>query len=172
MRNALLALVLLSTVATAQPRDGMSREASDAFSRWMTTTCIGDEADRWTAILLRYRAELAPAFKRALVVGPPEELVTRVRRAADARYAAVATAPAAQARIAGIAPRALARPARRDYVDGEAARFVEGYKSNAIAGLAIVGGPGTRAMLRRLADQRGTPLALAAAHALASPALR
>ena len=152
--------------AVAQPRYGLSPEAYAVFARWMTTTCIGDEAEQWSALLQRYRAELAPAFARALADGPPEELVTSVRRAADARYAAIATAPPAQVRIQGIAARSIARPARQGYVDTEAARFVTGYKSNAIAGLAIVGGPQSRATLRRLAALPGNPLAAAAAEGL------
>ena len=96
----------------------------------------------------------------------------RTRRTADTRYAAIATAPAAQVRIEGIAVRSIARPARQAYVDGEAARFVDGYRSNAIAGLAIVGGPEARVTLRRLADRRSGPLAAAAAEALRTMPVR
>ena len=172
MRYALFLLMLCCATACAQPRSGMSSEAYAVFARWMTTTCIGDEADRWTTLLLRHRAELAPAFRRALADGPPEELVVRVRRAADARYAAIATAPAAEVRIQDVAVRSVARPARQGYVDGEAERFAAGYRSNAIAGLAIVGGTDARTTLRRLAGQPGNPLAPAASEALKTMAVR
>ena len=166
MRYALVLLLAWCNACAAQPRDGLSDAAYEVFARWMATTCIGDEAQRWNALLRRYRSELAPAFARALAEGPPEELVTRTRRAADARYLAIAAAPAAEVRIEGLTARSLARPARQGYVDGEAARFVTGYRSNAIAGLAVVGGPDARATMRRLAGQRGDPLAAAAAEAL------
>ena len=168
----LVVLVLCCGSAAAQPRYGLSGEAYDVFTRWMTTTCIGDEAERWNALLLRHRAELAPAFRRALADGPPEELVSRARRTADARYAVVAIAPPAQVRIQGMPARSIARPTRQSYVDGEAVRFAEGYKSNAIAGLAIVGGPDARTVLRRVADQRGDPLAISASEALKSMTVR
>src|SRR4030095_12280775 len=166
MRYVLVAAMLCCGTAIAQPRYGMSSEAYEVFARWMTTTCIGDEAEQWSARLQRYRAELAPAFARALADGPPEELVARVRLAADARYAAIATAPPAQVRIQGIAPRTTATPARQGYVDPEAPRFATGYKSNAIAGLAIVGGTEARTALRRVAGLVGNPLAAAASEGL------
>jgi hypothetical protein len=172
MRFAIVVLMLCCGSAGAQPRYGMSSEAYDVFARWMTTTCVGDEAERWTALLKRYRAELAPAFQRALADGPPDELVARVRRTADARYALIAIAPAAEVRIQGVAARSIARPARQGYVDGEAQRFAAGYKSNAVAGLAIVGGPEARPTLRRLADQRGNPLAAAASEAIKAMPVR
>lgn len=172
MRRALLLLILLSGAATAQPRYGMSSEAYEVFARWMTTTCIGDEAEQWAVRLRRHRAELAPAFQRALTDGPPDELVAEVRRAADARYAAIAAMPPAEVRIAGIAPRSTVRPARQGYVDGEATRYAAGYRSNAIAGLAIVGGPDARAGLGRIAGQRDNPLSAAASEALKSIPVR
>jgi hypothetical protein len=166
MRFVLVLLMFICGAAVAQPRYGMSNEAYEVFARWMTTTCIGDEAEQWSALLLRYRTELAPAFARALADGPPEELVARVRRAADARYAAFATAPPVQVRTQGLAARSVARPARQGYVDTEADRFATGYKSNAIAGLAIVGGTEARTALRRVAGLAGNPLAAAASEGL------
>jgi hypothetical protein len=166
MRRVLALLMFCCASVAAQPRYGMSSEAYEVFARWMTTTCIGDQAEQWSALLQRHRTELAPAFARALADGPPEELVARVRRAADARYAAIAVAPPAQVRIQGIAARSIARPARQGYVDTEAIRFATGYKSNAIAGLAIVGGPQARTTLRRVADSPGNPLSAAASEAL------
>ena len=138
----------------------------------MATTCVGDETERWNALLLRHRTELAPAFTRALADGPPEDLVVRTRRAADARYAAIATARPAEVRIEGFTVSSTARPVRQSYVEREAARFVDGYRSNAIAGLAIVGGPDARVTLRRLADRPNGLLAAAAAEALKTMAVR
>ena len=172
MRYALAVLMLCVETATAQPRGAMSGEAHEVFVRWMASTCIGDDAGRWSALLQRHRGELEPAFRRALADGPPDDLVARVRRAADARYAAIAAAPAAQVRVTGETVRTLARPARQGYVDDEAARFAAGYRSNAIAGLAIVGGPQARAVLRRVAREPGSPLGDAAAEALKALAVR
>jgi len=172
VRYILVALTLWAGACAAQPRYGLSAPAYEVFARWMATTCVGDEAERWNAMLLRHRAELAPAFNRALADGPPEDLVARTRRAADARYAAIATARPVEVRVEGLTVRSIARPVRQSYVDREAARFVDGYRSNAIAGLAIVGGPDARATLRRLADRPNGPLAAAAAEALKTMTVR
>src|SRR4029078_227954 len=123
VRYLLVALVVWAGACAAQPRYGLSPAGYEVFARWMATTCVGDEAERWNAVLLRDRAELAPAFTRALADGPPEDLVVRTRRAADARYAAIATARPAEVRIEGITVRSIARPVRQSYVDREAARF-------------------------------------------------
>ena len=166
MRYALLIAILWSGGAWTQPRYGLSTDAYNVFVRWMATTCVGDEANQWAVTLQRYGAELAPAFRRALADGPSDDQLVRVRRAADARYAAIAALPPGEVRIEGITVRAVARPARKAYVDGEAERFAAGYRSNAIAGLAIVGGAEARATLRRIAGQPGNPLAPAASEGL------
>ena len=78
----LLRAALLAACATAQaqPRYGLSPDAYAAFSRWMTTTCVGDEARALEDALRRHRAELAPAFRKALSDGPPAEDVRRSAR--------------------------------------------------------------------------------------------
>jgi len=63
-------LLACCALAQAQPRYGLSPDAYAAFSRWMTTTCVGDEARALEDALRRHRAELAPAFRRALADGP------------------------------------------------------------------------------------------------------
>ena len=166
----LLALLVWAS-ALAQPRYGLAPEAYDVFAKWMTTSCVGEDTARWRAALLRYRSVLAPAFQRALADGPPSDDLLAARNAADARYAALATFPIAEYRITGLDPQSLARlsrPSRQAYVDDQVQRYATGYKSNAIAGLAIVGGPQARASLARLAAAREDPLAAAAAEALKS----
>jgi len=170
-RAALLLILLGCGSALAQPRFGLAPDAYEVFAKWMTTSCIGEDAQRWRETLLRYRAVLTPAFQRALADGPTSDDVAAARSAADARYAALATFPLAEYRIAGLDPQSLARlsrPSRKVYVDDQVQRYVTGYKSNAIAGLAIVGGPQARASLARLAAARDDPLAPAAAEGLKS----
>ncbi|HTQ01270.1 MAG TPA: hypothetical protein VMN56_18280 [Casimicrobiaceae bacterium] len=170
-RSLLLIPLIACGSALAQPRYGLAPDAYDAFAKWMTTSCVGEDARAWRETLLRYRAVLAPAFQRALADGPPSEDLQAMRNAADARYAALATFPVAEYRITGLDPQALARlarPSRKAYVDDQVQRYLTGYKSNAIAGLAIVGGPQAQAALARLAATRDDPLAQAAAQALKS----
>ena len=61
--------------------------------RWMTTSCVGDEARALRDALQRHRAELAPAFRKALADGPAADELRVVRAAADARYDELATFP-------------------------------------------------------------------------------
>ena len=124
----------------------------------MTTSCVGDEARALEDALRRHRAELAPAFRRALADGPPAEDVQAVRRAAEARQTALAPFPLAEYRIEGVSADALARHARttpRDFANDQVQRYVTGYRSNAIAGLGIVGGSADRALLARYAEPAG-----------------
>ena len=107
-----ISLVMDGAIAQAQPRYGLSPDAYAAFSRWMTTSCVGDEARQLEDALRRHRVELAPAFRRALADGPPANDVQAVRRAAETHQAALARFPRAEYRIEGVSPDALARQAR------------------------------------------------------------
>lgn len=161
-----LPLFLACATAPAQPTYGLSPQAYAVFAQWMATTCVGDGAEAWNAKLRRYRTQLAPAFRRALADGPPESDIAAIRRAADTRYRALAVFPIDAYRVTGAqVPR---RAARQSFVDGEVARYAAGYKSNAIAGLAVLGDSASRATLARLAAQRDDALALPAAAALRS----
>jgi hypothetical protein len=165
MRVFVIACLFVSATGLAHPRYGLSQDAYAVFAKWMTTSCIGDEAEQWRAALRRYRNELAPAFVRALADGPPEAEISAVRRSADVRYRALATFPMNEYRVEGVDAARLARMSRQTFVDDEVQRYVNGYRSNAIAGLGIVGGTQARETLSRLA-QRRDPLSLAASEAL------
>ena len=170
LHAASFALALLAAMlAAAQPRYGLSPEAYATFSRWLTTSCVGDEERALREALQRHRAELAPAFRRALADGPPPQALREVRAAAEARHAELARFPLQQYRIEGVSGDDLARFARTSrqaYVDDQARRYVTGYRANAVAGLGIAGGARDRAALARLAARKDDPLAPAAAEAL------
>jgi hypothetical protein len=163
-RRLAMSLFLACATAAAQPRYGLSPDAYAVFAQWMATTCVGEDAEAWKARLVRHRAELAPAFRRALADGPAEAARATVRASADVRYRALATFPIAEYRVVGAA--APGRAARQSFVDDEVARYVAGYKSNAIAGLAVLSDGASRSTLARIAAQRGNALALPAAEAL------
>jgi len=166
-----LACALAFASATAQPRYGLSPGAYAAFGKWMTSTCLGDEARALEDDLRRVRAALAPAFQKAIADGPPADQLRAVRSAAEARHAELAKVRLADFRIEGLAPQAAARasPAatRQSYAADQAQRFATGYRSNAVSGLAIVGGPEAQAALTRMA-RRNDALAPAAREALRS----
>ena len=165
----IVALALACMPAFAQPRYGLSPDAYAVFSRWMTSSCVGDEAGALNDALRRYRVELAPAFRQALADGPPADALRSVRTAAESRYAELAKFPINEYRVEGMTTDALAqrrRVSRQSYAADQAQRYASGYRSNAVAGLGIVGGPQARALLSRLASRRGDLLALPATEAI------
>jgi hypothetical protein len=162
-------LALWSGGVAAQTRFGLSPEAYAAFNRWMLVSCIGGEEAQLRSELQRYPQPLARAFERAITAGPSGEEVRAVRAAAEARYEARANFPIEEFRIEGASREDLARfrrVSRAAYVDDQVRRYVAGYKSNAIAGLAIVGGERARSVLTRIARNPRDPLATAAREAL------
>jgi len=166
---ATVAIAAMWTFAIAQPRYGMSPEASAVFDRWVLATCVGDEERKLTEDLRRYSVPLAAAFRKAIVEGPPREELRAARAAAEARFTARAKFPIQEYRIEGVSAKDLAafsRVSRQSYVDDQVQRFATGYRANAVAGLGIVGGPGAREVLTRIASSSTDPLAPAAREAI------
>lgn len=164
-------LLGIPLVAPGQPRTALSPEATLVFQRWLASTCVEGEEEARAAELRRYAAELAPAFERALAAGPSPEELARVRAAAEARYAERAKFDLGTLRITGLDAADLERfkaVTAQQYIDGEARRYALGFRSNAIAGLGIVGGARAQALLSRIAADRRDPLAPAAREALKS----
>jgi hypothetical protein len=162
-------LALMSAGVEAQTRFGLSPEAYAIFNRWMLASCIGGDEAALKDDLKRYPQALARAFERAITAGPSAPELRAVRAAAEARYDSRAKFPLEQFRIVGVESEDLARfsrVSRRQYVDDQLRRFATGYRSNAVAGLAIVGGARARALLARIAGNNRDPLAPAAREAL------
>jgi hypothetical protein len=166
---AAVALLCAAAAPHAQTRFGLSPEAYAVFTRWMLASCIGGEERELTDALRRYPDALAGAFRQAIVAGPtPEDLAT-ARAVADARYESRARFPLSEFRIDGVSDEELARfsrMSRQQYVDDQVRRFAAGYRSNAVAGLGIVGGAKARPLLSRIAGNSRDPLAPAAREAL------
>jgi hypothetical protein len=168
---AAAALAFACTFAAAQPRYGLSPEVSAVFNRWVLATCIGDEERKLVEELRRFPEPLALAFRKAIQDGPPPGELRAARAAAEARFAAREKFPIQEFRIEGVSERDLAvfgRVSRQSYVDDQVRRFTNGYRSNAVAGLGLVGGPGARDMLTRIGNDKNDPLALAAREAIRS----
>ncbi|MDQ2961961.1 MAG: hypothetical protein M3R31_02205 [Pseudomonadota bacterium] len=162
-------LTLMSAAAGAQTRFGLSPEAYAVFSRWMLASCIGGEEAALTGDLRRYPQALARAFEQAITASPSTEEVRAVRAAAEGRYDSRAKFPLEQFRIEGVNSEDVARfsrVSRQQYVDDQVQRFITGYRSNAVAGLAIVGDAKGRSALARIAGNSRDPLAPAAREAL------
>ena len=169
--TAAAAILMAWTAATAQPRSGLAPEVDAIFNRWVATTCTGEEERKLIEELRRHAAPLAVAFRKAIVEGPPPAQLRAARVAAEVRFAAREKFPWQDYRIEGVSEKDLAafrRVSQAAYVDDQVRRFATGYRSNAIAGLGIVGGPGARDVLLRIASNADDPLALAAREAIRS----
>ena len=166
---ATIVLALAAATAQAQPRFGLSPEAYAVFNRWMLASCIGGDERALSDALRRYPQPLTRAFQQAIRQGPSREELAEVRAGAEARYESRAKFPLSEFRIAGVSDEDLARfnrVSRQEYVDDQVRRFQTGYRSNAVAGLGVIGGAAARAVLSRIASDRRDPLAPAAREAL------
>jgi len=166
---AMTVFALIATAAIAQPRYGLSPEVSAVFEKWVMTTCVGDEERELAAQLRRYAVQLEPAFRKAIVDGPPPAELREARAAAEARFAARQKFPIQEYSVEGVSEKDLAafrRVSRQSYVDDQVRRFATGYRANAVAGLGIIGGPGARETLARLAAGKNDALAAAAREAI------
>ena len=162
-------LAATCALAVAQPRYGLTPEVSAVFEQWVLSTCIGDEERQRVEELRRFSVPLAAAFQKAIVDGPPPAELRAARAAAESRFAAREKFPIQEYRIEGVSEKDLAafsRVSRQAYVDDQVRRFATGYRSNAVAGLAIVGGPSAREVLTRIANNSDDPLAVAAREAV------
>lgn len=165
---ATVALALGAASAQAQPV-GLAPDVAAVFNRWMLASCIGGDERALAESLRRYPQPLTSAFGQALAAGPSAEELAAVRAGAEARYESRAKFPLSEFRIAGVSNEDLARfnrVARSEYVDDQVKRFADGYRSNALAGLGVIGTPDARAQLERIAGNREHPLAGAAREAL------
>ena len=168
------ALMLAATIAQAQPPPpqppfGLTPEVYAVFNRWMLASCIGGDERELADALRRYPQPLTKAFQQALRTGPSPQELREVRAGAEARYESRAKFPLNEFRISGVSEADLARfnrVSREEYVNDQVRRFQAGYRSNAVAGLGVIGGPAARATLSRIAADRRDPLAPAARVAL------
>ena len=167
---AVLLALMWTATAHPQPRDTpLAPDAATVVDRWLGGSCLGDEAPARAEELRRYGATVAPALRRALQAGPPAAAIAVVREAAARRYAERAKFDWSTMEITGVSRDALARVTRespRAFVADQVQRFINGWKSNAIAGLAIVGAEPDRVLLRRIGARSADPLAPAARAAL------
>lgn len=170
---ALLAFIVVSLcAATADAQPAPDADASRVLAQWLESTCLGEDAPALRAALRRHATTLRPALRRAIDAGPPAPAVDAVRAAASERQRRRAELAPDDVVVTGVSREALARVARtteREFAADQAARYVQGYRSNAIAALAIIGTPDDRALLRRLAAQRNSLAPVARAALAAEP---
>ncbi len=117
--------------------------------------------------LIRFRAELEPFFLAALTQGPDQRLVSEVDQTAGRRFDQ--RQELLKRRTSGLSESdlELARKlTRNQFIAQEKEAFVTRYKSQAIAGLGVVGGDKTKAVLAGIAGDQKSPLRGSAQEAL------
>jgi hypothetical protein len=162
--------LLLVSALQAQPRFGVSEADYELAVRWLRTDCLAPDAKPLRDLLLSRRDAMQQAFLGALDQGPTDEEVAAVRTAAAARWRAqkeFIDRPELRQTLPADQWEALRNQTEDDFVRSAVDNFINGYKSNAMSGLAIVGDDDALRRLRELAQQGDSPEAVAARAALA-----
>lgn len=171
MRRSTTRMALLAGFAVLPAAFAVAQSPSPADVRalalqWLKGNCGVGEATEDK--LARVGAPLVASFVEALQNGPPAAEIAEVERSASRRYEGRAEA-LKNGEDLGLNAEAL-EPARKvtrdEYVARERRNFDSRYRSQAISGLAIVGGPDAKVALERLARDKGSPLSSLAAQAL------
>jgi hypothetical protein len=149
----------------------LSPDALRVGQGWLRQDCAVGDRGQVIDVFNRSKADFEQFFLDALKSGPPADLLAQVDSASgrlfDLRQAALQSG-----KSLGLSPANLAsvrQTTREQYVARERERFVNHYRSQAVAGLAIVAGPAGMAALRGLAADPRSPFQGIARESLARP---
>ena len=163
-------LALVYGTAIAQTRFGLDAADYTLARQWLRTNCLAPGGDD---IILRLRARspvFQAAFTAALADGPTEAEIAEAREGATAIYRRQREAlsdPALRSALPADRLEALGAMSQEDFVRNEVTNFVNGYRSNAMAGIAVVGDAASIERLREIARGQDRTAAIAAQGALA-----
>ncbi len=159
-------LTLAGAVASAQPL--IDRTPKAVALAWLLSDC---GVDNPLAITVREAGvALTEVFLEALDKGPAADLVGEVERSA-ARGFEQRQVALKEGTGLGLSPEDLEiarRTTRDEYIARAKQNFDRRYRSQAVAGLGIVGGPKARTALERLAADKESALQGSAQTALAA----
>jgi hypothetical protein len=172
MRRLVLALMLAiaSGVVGAQTRFGLAPDDYALAVQWLRSTCLAPNSAEIIGRLRARAAALQPAFFAALAEGPTQSEVAEVRAGAaeiHRRQRAALDDPQLRGAIPAERIDALRRRTEEEFVRTEVDNFVNGYRSNAMSGIAVVGDAGAIERLREIARGPDRAAAIAAQGALA-----
>ena len=174
MKRILLALAvafaLVSGTAPAQTRFGLSAADYALASEWLRSTCLAPDSGDLIGRLRARAATLQPAFFAAVAEGPTEAEIAEVREGAAAiwrRQRQALDDPQLRDALPRERIEAFRGRSEEDFVRTEVANFVNGYRSNAMAGIAVVGDAASIERLREIARGQDRAAAIAAQGALA-----
>jgi hypothetical protein len=165
-----ISMTVVWSPASAQTRFGLAAGDWQVAHRWLQTNCLAPSAQPFLDDLRRRRAALQPAFLRAIDEGPTADEIAAVRTAAAARYRERRQSlqrPEIREALPPERLAALQQTSEDRFVAGEVDAFTNGWKSNAMAALAVVGDDSAMARLQTYARGDSPALAAAARAALA-----
>jgi hypothetical protein len=167
---AVAMLAGLGRVSAQDTRFGLTAADWQFARRWLETNCLAPSAQPFLAELRSRSAVMQRAFIGALDEGPLPDEIAGVREGARARYRQGRQLLERGELADALPPERLAavRSVTEDgFIAAEVDSFVNGYRSNAMAGLAVVGDDVAVARLKQMAADRSPALASAARAALA-----
>jgi hypothetical protein len=160
-------IIMFGLPGSTQPPQQISERARAVGIAWLLSNCEVGEGTRLTSQLVLFKVELEPFFLQALQQGPDEKQLSDLQRTSEARYQ-----QRQEVLKSGRFPlkdedlKAAQSVTREQYMAQEKEDFVLRYKSQAVAGLGIVGGPKARAALVPLSKDDKSPLKTSALEAL------
>jgi hypothetical protein len=166
----ILSFMVLAGSAQTQSRFGLNESDSALAVRWLTTNCLAPNSRSLRDQIVSRRDVLQSAFELALKEGPTQAEIGLVREGAVAQYRAqreMLNRPELREALPAERLAALREVPEEKFVRTEVDNFVNGYRSNAMAGIAVVGDAAAVNRLRALAKGPPGPLAVAARAALA-----
>lgn len=173
MKRLLVLAALCATClapAFAQTRFGLDERDYALALTWLQTNCLAPEANALLARLRDRRDAMQRAFTAAAEEGPTHAEVALAREGAIAQYRRqreVAQDPLVRESVPAETLRSLLAVPEAEFVRTEVENYVNGYRSNAMSGLAVVGDDAAIQRLARMAQDPSQPLAAAARAALA-----
>jgi len=146
----------------------LSDRARVVANEWLLSNCDTGEGSRLISQLTQFKAELEPYFLAVVQQGPDEKQLADQQKASEARFQQRQNLLSSDRRMGLTDDQRKAAQAvtREQYIAQEREDFVLRYKSQAVAGLGIVGGPKSKASLDQLSKDDKSPLKTSAQEAL------
>lgn len=163
--GVLVASAFAVTGALAQPA---SPDISETVQLWLLDSCGLDRTPGIEARLISFGPEAAPALIEAFQAGPDDELKSQVRASAADRFRQRQQLLKSDVDT-GLSKEALASAAadtQNSFVERQGRDFELRYRSQALAGLGMTGGPRAREFLQRVVTEADPDFQTTAAEAL------
>lgn len=167
-----LAVAIVFTLAFGLPGFAQLPQLSDraraVANEWLLSNCESGEGARLIPQLTQFKAELEPYFLAVVQQGPDEKQLADQQKASEARFQQRQALLSSDRRMGLTDDQRKAAQAvtRAQYIAQEKDDFILRYKSQAVAGLGIVGGPKSKAPLDQLSKDDKSPLKTSAQEAL------